>query len=70
MTNRDMKLAIEDELQTLFHLIVNATIQEDEETRKDLAQMKKVLTTIDGALLVQRAEAEAPSKPPLITPGV
>ena len=36
-----MKLAIGDELQTLFHPIVNATKQVAEETRKELAPMKK-----------------------------
>ena len=37
MTNREMKLAIGDELQTLFHPIVNATKQATEETKKELA---------------------------------
>ena len=41
MVNREMKLAIGDELQTLFHPIVNATKQVAEETRKELAPMKK-----------------------------
>ena len=41
---------IGDELQTLFHPIVNATKQEAEETRKELAPMKKTLMDIDGAL--------------------
>ena len=61
MVNREMKLAIVDELQTLFHPIVNATKQAAEETRKELASMKKTLTDIDGALTAQRVEA--PSKP-------
>ena len=51
-----MKLAIGDELQTLFHSIVNATKQGAEETRKELA-MKKTLTDIDGALTDQRVDA-------------
>ena len=38
MMNREMKLAIGDELQTLFHPIVNATKQAAEETRKELAR--------------------------------
>ena len=50
MVNRETKLAIGDELQTLFHLIVNATKQAAEETRKELAPMKKTLTDIDGTL--------------------
>ena len=35
MANREMKLAVGDELQTLFHPIVNATKQAAEETRKE-----------------------------------
>ena len=50
MTNREMTLAIGDELQTLFHPIVNATKQAAEETRKELEPMKKKLADIDGAL--------------------
>ena len=34
MVNQGMKLAIADELQTLFHPIVNVTKQVAEETRK------------------------------------
>ena len=34
MVNREMKLAIGDGLQTLFHPIVNATKQAAEETKK------------------------------------
>ena len=59
MVNREMKLAIGDELQTLFHPIVNATKQAAEE----IAPMKKALTDIDGALAAQRVEAS--SKTPL-----
>ena len=50
MMKREMKLAIGDELQTLFHPIVNATKQAAEETRKELESMKKKLADIDGAL--------------------
>ena len=53
MVNREMKLAIGDERQTLFHPIVNAT-------RKELEPMKKTLTNIDGALTAQRVEATPP----------
>ena len=35
---RNMKLAIGDELQTLFYLIVNATKQVTDETRKEFAR--------------------------------
>ena len=62
MANREMKLSTGDELQTLFHPIVNATKKAAEETRKELAPMKKALTDIDGALAAQRVEA------PSITP--
>ena len=50
MANRKLKLAIGDELQTLFHSIVNATKQAAEETRKELEPMKKTLAVIDRAL--------------------
>ena len=60
MVNQEMKLANGDELQTLFHPIVNATKQAAEETRKELAPMKKTLTDIDGALTVQRVDARLP----------
>ena len=49
MANQELKLAIGDELQILFHPIVNATKQVAEETRKELEPMK-TLTDIDGAL--------------------
>ena len=57
MVNRELKLAIGDELQTLFHPIVNITKQAAEETRKEYAPMKKTLTDIDGALTSQQVEA-------------
>ena len=50
MTNRELKLAIGDELPTLFHPIVHATKQAAEVTRKELEPMKKTLTDIDGNL--------------------
>ena len=55
-----MKLATGDELQTLFHPIVNATKQAADETRKELAPMKKTLTDIDGAFTAQRATDARP----------
>ena len=58
--NREMKLAIGDALQTLFHSIFNASKQGAEENRKDLAPMKKTLTDIDGALTAQRATDAKP----------
>ena len=54
---KEMKLAIGDELQTLFHQIVNATKQLAEETRKELEPMKETLTGIDRALTAQRLDA-------------
>ena len=42
MPHRELKLAIGDELQTLFHLIVNATKQAGEKTWKELEPMKKM----------------------------
>ena len=50
MMKREMNLAIGDELQTLFHPIVNATKQAAEETRKELEPMKNKLSDIDEAL--------------------
>ena len=64
MANREMKLTIEDELQTLFHPIVNVAKQTAEDTRRGLAQMKKALPDIDA---LDRAEAS--SKQSLIKPG-
>ena len=60
MVNRGMLLVIVDELQSLFHSIVNVTNQAAEETRKELAPMKKTLTDIDGALAAQRVDARPP----------
>ena len=59
MVNREMKLAIGDELQTPFLPIVNTNKQTAEEIRKELAPMNKTLTDVDGALAAQRG-AEAP----------
>ena len=56
IVNRELKLAIGDGLQTLFHPIVNATKQAAEETRKELVPMKKTLTDIGGALAAQRVD--------------
>ena len=41
MVNREMKLAIAEELQTLFHPIVSATKQAAEKTAEDFAPVKK-----------------------------
>ena len=55
MTNHEMKVAIGNELQTLFHPIFNVTKQVAEESAKELTPMKKTLTDIDGVLLAQCA---------------
>ena len=60
MVNREIKLAVGDELQTLFHPIVNATKQAAEETRKERESMKETLTGIDRALTAQRVETRPP----------
>ena len=60
MANRELKIAIGDGLQTLFHPIVNATKQTAEETRKELEPMKKTLADINGAL--KPVAAPQPSK--------
>ena len=64
MMNREMKLVIGDELQTLFHPIVNVTKQAAEETRKELTPMKKTLMDIDGVLITQGA-TNARRPPPM-----
>ena len=55
MVNRELKLAIGDELQTLFHPIANATKQAAQKSRKEIEPMKKTLADIDEVLAVQRA---------------
>ena len=60
MAKLELKLAIGDELQTLFHPIPNATKQAAEETREELEPMKKTLADIDGAL--KPVAAPQPSK--------
>ena len=53
MVNREMKLAIGEELQTIFHPIVSATKQSAEKTVEELAPVKKALKDIDGTLKAQ-----------------
>ena len=48
MMNREMKLAIGEELQALFHPIVSATKQAAEKTAEELVPVKKALEDIDG----------------------
>ena len=50
MVNREMKVAIGEELQTLFHPIVSATKQAADKIAEELVPVKKALEDIDGAL--------------------
>ena len=63
MMNREMKLAIGEELQTLFHQIVSATKQAAEKTAEELVPVKKVLEDIDGALKTEHRTIPPPSSP-------
>ena len=62
MVNREMKLAIGEELQALFHPIVSATKQAAEKTAEELVPVKKALEDIDGALKAQ----QQPYQPSLV----
>ena len=64
MVNREMKLAIGEELQTLFHPIVSATKQAAEKTVEELAPVKKALEDIDGTLKAQRRTIVRPPTSP------
>ena len=59
MVNRERKLAVGEELQTLFHPIVNAA----EKTAEELVPAKKALEDIDGTLKVQHTVPTPPSPP-------
>ena len=63
MVNCEMKLAIGEELQTLFHPIVSATKQAAEKTAEELVPVKKALEDIDGALKAQQHTIPPPSPP-------
>ena len=58
MVNREMKLEIGEELQTLFHPIVSATKQAAEKTVEELAPVKKALEDIQGTLKAQRPKKD------------
>ena len=62
--NREMKLAIGEGQQTLFHPIVSATKQAAEKTDEELAPVKKALEDIDGTLKAQRRAIVIPPLPP------
>ena len=64
MVNREMKLPIGEELQTLFHPIVSATKQAAEKTAEGLVPVKKALEDINGALEAQQHHTIPPPSPP------
>ena len=65
LVNCKMKLAIGEELQTLFYSIVTATKQVAEKTAEELAPVKKALEDINGTLKAQRrAVVILPPSPP------
>ena len=63
MVNREMKLAIGEELQILFHPIASATMQAAEKTTEELAPVKKVLEDIDGTFKAQQRTIARPPQP-------
>ena len=68
MAKKELKLAIGDELETLFRPVSDATKQAAEETRKELEPMRKTLTDIDGDLVAQREHVAEPSQEVVIQP--
>ena len=50
MVNREMKLAIGEDLQTLFHPIVSATKLAAEKTVEEMVPVKYALEDIDGTM--------------------
>ena len=64
IVNHEMKLAIWEELQTLFHPIVSVTKQAAEKTAEVLVPVKKALEDIDGALKAQQQYTIPPPSPP------
>ena len=61
MASREMKLAIGEELHTLFHPIVSAAKQAAEKTAEELVPVKKALEYIDGALKIEHRTIPPPS---------
>ena len=65
MVNREKKLAIWEELHTLFHPIVSATKQAAEKTTEVLVPVTKALEDIDGASKAQQQHTiPQPPSPP------
>ena len=60
---REMKLAIGEELETLFHPIVSETKQAAEKTVEELAPVRKALEDIDGTLKAQQRTIARPPPP-------
>ena len=60
MVNPQMKLAIGEVLQSLFHPIFSATKLAAEKTAEELAPVKKALNDIDGTLKAQRRAVVIP----------
>ena len=63
MVIREMKLAIGEELQTLFHPIVSATKQAAEKTAEELVPVQKALEDTDVALKAGHRTIPPPSPP-------
>ena len=64
MVNLKTKLAIGEELQTLFHPIASATKQAAEKTAKELVPVKKALEDIDGVLKAHQQRTIPPPPSP------
>ena len=64
MVNREMKLAIREELKTLFHPIAIATKQAAEKTAEELVPVKKASEDIDGVLKAQQQHTIPPPPSP------
>ena len=60
MVNREAKLVIGEELQTLFHPIVSATKQAGEQTVKGVTAVKEALADIDDAFTAQQVMRPLP----------
>ena len=63
IVNREMKLAVGEELHTLFHPIISATKQVAKKAAEVLVHVKKALEDIDGALEAPQHTIPPPSTP-------
>ena len=64
MLNLEIKLAIGEELQALFHPIVSATKQAAEKTAEELVPVQEASEDIDGALKAQQQHTIPTPSPP------